>query len=1278
MLSPQESRVVLLPEDRELIKLLGCSESEYKDYIRFCRAASKIRPGTPVAIGLDIILLQIGIALVLSAAAYFLTPKPKTQRRGASAQLESVTVDGQSIVQGNRYAPKAGFDQLQNVVEMGSVVPLVYAHRETINGIDYGGVRVNTNLLWSQVLSLGGDQLLRGLFLVGEGDTRPNSMEIDPGQFAFGNNLLGSYDLNPTATQSRVSIYYTNDGGRITNADHIAGRIPANDPGNATNFGGADVFEVRGANGQYGPNFCYAYKPSTQTSIGLFAWIGNGVAYKTNPSLRPAWSPTLVPTGSPDRLRVACSENGQEVVRRLKDEFNFPGQSGIMSGAGNVVPGDLITYGLDPGVSRADDFVYTVGGNVVGTATSELSSNDANSAVAGRQNSFDENLVIGELYRIGSALAVCIDRTGQRFVSQAEPGGGQGVNATFEVVRAGVVAGTGTGATGSVTSRSQIFRISIGSFVTEYPCQVLEIGLRSTLGVSISGVTNTTEVNSDYGSIDQAACIAHNGNNVANNQTLVVQNFQAGTVTKQETRYSFFRIRVRVAGTNNAYEELPDLFGVRNDSGQPTYNYLRFEMPQIERWEFELEPVSSWEIRSQTAQGLLQVMDARIGQERVVTQTVGTLNMVVRYRGLQISRGLIFDVPLLNPVEPRLWFDGNNRADRFIKIAEATSMNEVSTTVGGNPEHELVYVNTILPNSVAPNYEDLAYLGMNIRASREFANLAQFSVYVNRGLGGFHDFPSVLRDVLTNDRYGVGQIVSPEQIDEPSFVAATTFTRARRYFFDGAISQPINLRQWGTATARDFLLDFVIRNGRFALQPIVEFDAAEPITGFFTSGNIVEDTFELSYFDQDQRQPPRVSVKWREEKRNGTAATLGLFPVVREVTVREAGVPADAPLEQIDMSDFCTSEVHAVDRAKFECRFRRTSTHQVRFTTTTDQAALQLGKCFKLGMETLTYDQPTNGYIARDGTVTSWPELADGTYDVLSWDGTGAAVVETRITVSSGRATGVRGAVFCLADRVQETQVYKVQSLSFNEEGNIEVEAIHWPVNEVGVSNIADGWNVDGNWVIEGEIGDTDSPIELSPDFESVSIMGPNVAVVGEQVAYSAIVNGPDGNYTYNWTPNGTPDDESITRFTFTAADLANGGVILEVEVTLNGVTQTATKAVQVVAGLSLGIYEYDAVTGTEDQATVNTAKEYDITATTAGTVTDQLFSHSCIAAPAGTQPGAVVILNTADTVGGETIFSSASYTFPAAGDYTIQCIVSSPTANTGTPLTLTQQVTVT
>jgi hypothetical protein len=1064
MLSPNDgSRIVLLPEDKELIRLAGWTEAEYREFVRMCRHYSGIKPGEPVAIGLDVILLQIGIALVLSAAAYFLTPKPKTQSRGQAAQIRQNTVDGQNIVGQTRFAPKAGFDQLQNVVEMGSIIPLVYARRQTINGIDYGGVRVNTNLLWSQVLSLGGDQMMRGIFIVGEGDDRADSMEIDPEQFAFGNNLLNAYNLAVNDT-SRISIYYSNDGGRLTAADHIAGRTPANDPGNFENRGGADVFTVAGANNQQGANFSYAYKPSTQTAIGLFAWIGNGMCFRVNPSLRPATTPSLRAMGDPDRNRVVCNNDLQELVRRDKDQFLFSGQSGVTGGNANLAVGDQVFYRLDSNVSFADDFQrFDTSADAVGSLTATLSANDVNSSVASRQTSFDEAIVLGELYRVGSALAICTQRTDAPFQSAAD-GPRRDVSATFEVVRAGQMSPPpGTQGEGNATNTSQIFRITRGAFVTEYPCQVLEIGIRSTLGVSISGFTNLIEGGSTYGNIDGQACLGHANAVIRSDATLVTQNFVAGAVSTSEVRYSFFRISYRRAGTNDAFTQLSSLYGARSETGQPSYNFIRFEMPSSQRWEFEIEPVSGWEVRNNIATGTRRVLDSRIQAEQAVTED----GVTVRFQGEAATGG---QIRWLQPIEPRLQIDGGSCADPFAQLAEAFVYNEISSTVGGNPEHEIVYINTILPNPDDPDYEDMAIVGMNVRASREFASLAQFSVYVNRGLGGFSDFPSVLRDLLTNDRFGVGEIISAEQIDEQSFIDATAFTTGRNYFFDGALTEPLNLRQWGTERARDFLLDLVIRNGRFSLQPLVEFYTAEPVTALFTAGNILEDTFELTYFDQDQRQAPRVSVRWRQEQTSGIPGNQGLFPVVREITVRAAGVGADAPLEQIDMSDFCTSQDHAIDRAKFECRFRTISTHSVRFTTTTEQAALELGKCFKLGMETLTYDQPTNGYIARDGTITSWPELGDGTYDILTWDGTGNTVATDSITVSAGRASSNFGSVFCLADRTQQTQVYKVQSLAFNEEGNVEVEAIHWPVDEVGVSLLTSGWDDPANWVIEGAL----------------------------------------------------------------------------------------------------------------------------------------------------------------------------------------------------------------
>lgn len=1086
MLSPNR-QVVLLPCDREIIELAGLTESEYREFVRRCKFESKIRPGQPVALDpvtLGAVLLAVGAATF--AAGVLLTPKPKSTATTERGGIQGTGVQGQNIVDGRRFAPKAGFDSLQNVVELGSTIPLVYARRETLNGISYGGVRINTNLLWSQVLSLGGDQLLRAIYLVGEGDDRADSMELDPEQFALGNNLLGGYDLEKNDT-SRVSIYYSNDGGRLADNDHIAGRKPNSDPGNP---GTGDVFAVRGAGGVEGPNFCYAYKPSTQTAFGLFGWIGNGMCYRVNPSLRPRYRAATRPKGTSQQW-VVCEDDGQEVVTREKQETLFSGKSGITNGAQNLTVGSVVTYQLNQAVSYSGVFSFTTpapptgggaDGGIIGNTTAELSANDVNSAVAARQQSFDQNIVKGELYKIGSALCICTDRDSGLFLSDTEGGTGTGntINATFECVREGKMsASPGVDGTSNATVTSQIFRLARASFVTEYPTQVLEIGIRSTVGITISGLTNTIESGYTYSNIDAMGCPSVPATStwltINNDQTLATQQYQAGQVNTPEERYSYFRLLYRNAGTSDTFTEIPDIFGIRSESRQPVYNYIRLEMPATRRYEFLIEPISGWEIRTGGGVGTPRILDHRNQNE--TSQTYG--NVTVRYRPGTVGS---YSMKWLSPLETALeednggnvW-DQGSMGDAAARIAEAFVYGEINSSVGGNPEHEIVYINTVLPNPAPADYAGMAILGMNIRAAREFGNVSQFSVYVNRGLGGFHDFPSVLRDMLLNTRYGVGEIVSAEQIDEQSFTDASAFTLSRRYFFDQAISEPLNIRQWATTTARHFLLDLIIRNGRWALEPLVQFAQPEPITGIFTAGNILEGSFELNYFDQDQRQKPSISVKWRQEATTGGLENRGLFPVVREVTVREKimvyGQDAnqDAPREEIDLSDFCTSQQQAIERAKFECLFRRFSTHAVRFKTTTDQAALDLGKCFKLGLETLAYDQPQNGYISQAGTITSWPALADGTYQALVWNGVGQAVTEETLTVSQGRSNKFRGSVFCIADSVTQTQTYKVQALAFDEDGNLEVDAIHWPTNADGYSLIQANFD-DANFAITGKI----------------------------------------------------------------------------------------------------------------------------------------------------------------------------------------------------------------
>jgi hypothetical protein len=1171
MLTPNDgSRIVILPQDREIMEITGMSEAEYRAFARHCKLHCKVRPGEPTAFVITpliaIAIAQLVIGLVLSVVSIIMM----RSKQKPAPQINTTNVDGQNIVDGSRYAPKSGFDSVQNVVELGSVVPLIYAKRETIDGKTYGGVRVNTNLLWSQIYSLGGSQMLRALFLISEASVEG----IDPLQFAIGNNLMGSYDLGAEDNQSsRVSIYYSPDGGRLRGTDYVAGRRPDQDVGNAQNDGGADVFSVRSVNNDWSTDFCYVSKPSNQTRFGIYSFIGNGFAYRVNPRFSPQVSPRI--QGS--NFTVSCPTNYQEAASRQKIGTRWSGRGGLVAKNNtatsvqdyDLAVGDVLDYSL---LNSSDARVVFTAANPDGP-NGEETCRDVAQNVASRQRGWDDSITIGEVYKIGSALAVCSNRSPQDAVFASEidnepVGGGQAITAQFRVIRAGrssftsnaaLVDRTGTNA----TQTSHIFRAAIASFIIDRPSQVVEIGLRSSVGASINGLCNFRDCRS-YTRIDNDACLSFNGQN--NKQNLNTTNFSSGTYSGSETRYSFFKLGYRVAGTDDAFTQFEPCFGIRSQTQQATYNYLRIEFPTMQRWEFEIEPLTGWEIRNNIATGGLEVLDPQVDSVR----TVQTQECVIRFSGVAVDRSPgTFYMSCLKPATGadlgNGLDDGTDYADAWARVAEAFIYGEMSATAGSQPEHEVVYINTISPNPTTPNYDNLALVGMNIRASTEFSQLSQFSVYVNAGLNSTHLFPEVLYDLMTNTRYGTGEILSSKQIDKDSFDAAALWCRGRRYFFDGAVSQKINLRSWGAEKAGDFLLELVVRNGRFALQPITEFDSPELITGMFTAGNIVEESFSLNYLDQEARQSPRVSVKWREEKQSTDAANRGLFPVIREVTVREASTPEDAPLEQIDMSEFCTSEIHAIDRAKLACRQRRLTTHGVKFKTTPDQAALDLGRVFKLGMETLTYEQPSNGAIALNGTVTSWPELADGSYPVLLYDGQTNAIQEVTIDVYDGRCGQHPGSVFCLRNSANNAQTYKVTSLSFDEEGNIDVEALYYPTDESDYSMLTKGWNVDGNWVIEGALGDVDSPVELNPTFDAVQITGSATAKAGTSYTYAAVIDGPDGVYTYLWSGGGTASTTAIT-FAAPISGQTSWAYELQVTVSLGGVTRQAAKTITVFA----------------------------------------------------------------------------------------------------------------
>ena len=447
----------LLPQDRYIAELLGLSEEEMRWYKAEVQRRAAEGPQPAVVAGIETsILISVGINLLigvgLTVVSALLVPRPQQTERG---RLSTRQRQGDTLQVPSSFAPTYGFEAVQDVAPLGDPIPLVYTNREFLNGEWYGGVRINTPLIWSQLWSLGGSQLLRAVFLVSEGEIGA----VHPFSFAIGNNALGAYSFN--SDLQRIAIYNLNNGGRLAIGNYLSGST--NDIG-AQGAYASDIYQVDTGIGRISPLFCGAYKPSTSTSFGLYAPIANGLGYRINPRIRPLRQ--LQANGD----EYDATDDAQAVAEAWKYKYIYSSKSGIIStskggSAGSLVAlsvGDTFQYML----SAKSDAVRNNRKNPSIVVNQRNSDNKAGSqdgseslvavgqSVAGRQKQYDSNLQEGELYKVGSCLAILVSRS-PVFISESDysldaleegtpteddPGTpGESAFYTFRVVRAGTV-----------------------------------------------------------------------------------------------------------------------------------------------------------------------------------------------------------------------------------------------------------------------------------------------------------------------------------------------------------------------------------------------------------------------------------------------------------------------------------------------------------------------------------------------------------------------------------------------------------------------------------------------------------------------------------------------------------------------------------------------------------------------------------------------------------------------------------------------------------------------
>ena len=156
----------LLPYEKELIRALGCTEEEYRQYAKQVQFQSKKRPAgyehvPDVQNGPVVpILINVAIGLALTAISSLLAPKPKApkeQKQGKAIRLASR--------QGSeRFGTTSGFDTIADLANYAEPIAVIFAKREN----DIGGVLATPQLVWSRAFSYGNEQGVKLMFVLGE------------------------------------------------------------------------------------------------------------------------------------------------------------------------------------------------------------------------------------------------------------------------------------------------------------------------------------------------------------------------------------------------------------------------------------------------------------------------------------------------------------------------------------------------------------------------------------------------------------------------------------------------------------------------------------------------------------------------------------------------------------------------------------------------------------------------------------------------------------------------------------------------------------------------------------------------------------------------------------------------------------------------------------------------------------------------------------------------------------------------------------------------------
>ena len=1131
-------RTALLPWEQQFCEAVGITTEEYFEFHDLVSQHIKEEKGRELIPDVrnepvTIVTLVIGVAL--SAIGMLLAPKPqapKQQERGGDFR-------GADRRARTKYAPLSEFDSVQELAALGTIIPLIFTRRDEKNKT--GGVRVDSQMLWSKMVNKKTYQELYALLLFGAGlvEDRP-----DFEGYAFGSAKMSSY------VKAKIALWFARGKANTWEPFRPYNEQHYEEDGESGKYVGKKndrPFETYWRPDREGGEtpqkmvFCGVVTPSQNAIFGQYSPIRNGQPWKydfrwpgkgdkdadrkdivrntrqKHAAGYHAGRTDLVVTDDKDGIKkLTYTINYKQSTKVFmctaasNADPNFETADHFYSGGDIIKPSDPDRdhFTREPSDDK-DSFAMTSGGFEEGINAIDESKVDA-----------DVTLEVGELYLMGEAVYVCTGR------ENLGPKDDQGT--PFEPERTGTVAyyfeideeltledvSDSSGlkkleekmersvlTEGLETMRSErqcpIQRLAVGTISTTREVDMVEIGLKSTVYRQIQGYPNMN----NFTDKDMSNQFAKQGGS-----------YDLGSMSAYYDRVSLFRLQIR-KGKDGRWKNWTkaQMFAVHGKNPKPSYSTIQIEVPEKDFYEFRFIPFcgNSWINRGvrenhkdRYKEYITRTKVYLLDSNQSFTLADEKDGYTVRIKGREVELHDVFQMshPFWRSSEPSENLGAGRQNNPGSLLNDYWFFSADSPSHVNEPEHQITWINEYVDNSPEwyanpkAQYSELAYAGIVCQSSTEISSFSNFSAYFQKGIavrrisegpdyvissdgdtdniadmpnGATNNFPDIARDLLTNRRYGVGEMIGSNSVDVRGMQEAARFCKANGFYWDGILTEKTNVREFLFSQAGYQLLDFTIIGGQFSLKPSVPYGTDYkilnkavagsdqfPIKALFTNGNVRN--FKTTFLSPEERQLFTAEVKYRlEPEANG-------FPEQRSMRVRldndEGGYFRD-PVEVFDMSQFCTSRTHALNFAKYALQIRKHVDHAVSFETTPDAVhALAPGDYIRVAVS-IQHQETNRGYkgrlttgsISPEGIVQTTQDVGNG-QEIYYWKPGTTSVSVGKLSIKDGLIvdSSLKGVLFTRKESSVEARVYKIESIAFSEDSFVEISATYVPLNKEG------------------------------------------------------------------------------------------------------------------------------------------------------------------------------------------------------------------------------------